>query len=48
MLAIVELDDSILNQMREKAQPVYDMVRETIGNELVDEYLAAIETASIR
>ena len=31
--------------MKEKAAPVYDMVREAVGNDLVDEYLAAIEAA---
>jgi len=31
--------------MREKAQPVYDMIREDVGADLVDDYLAAIDAA---
>lgn len=43
---IVELNQTVLNQIIEKAQPVYDMIRETVGDDLVDEYLAAIRAAS--
>lgn len=45
-VTVIELDDSTINQMKEKAAPVYDMVREAVGTELVDEYLAAIDAAS--
>ncbi|WP_434309722.1 TRAP transporter substrate-binding protein [Hominifimenecus sp. rT4P-3] len=45
-VAVIELDDATLAAMKEKAQPVYDMVREAVGSELVDEYLAAIEASS--
>jgi len=40
---IIELDESTLAAMVEKAAPVYDMIREAVGSELVDEYLATIE-----
>lgn len=45
-VTVVELNDETLAQMREKAQPVYDMVRNAVGDELVDEYLAAIEAVT--
>lgn len=44
-VTVIDLDDATIAQMKEKAAPVYDMVREAVGNDLVDEYLAAIETA---
>lgn len=44
-VTVIELDDATLDQMREKAQVVYDMIREEVGDELVDEYLAAIDAA---
>ena len=40
---IITLDDSVLAEFREKAQPVYDMVRENLGDELVDQLLDAID-----
>lgn len=45
-VTVVELDDATLSQMREKAAPVYDMVRQAVGDTLVDDYLAAIDAAS--
>lgn len=42
---IIELDDATFAAMIEKAKPVYDMIRESVGSELVDEYLAAIQAA---
>lgn len=44
-VTVIDLDDATIAQMKEKAAPVYDMVREAVGNDLVDEYLAAIEAA---
>ena len=45
-MEIVELDRTLLKQMSERAQPVYDMIRETVGADLMDEYLNAVENAS--
>lgn len=45
-VTIIDLDDSTLDQMRETAQPVYDMIREDVGADLVDAYLAAIEASN--
>lgn len=45
-VTLIELDDATIAQMKEKAQPVYDMVREAVGDTLVDDYLAAIDAAS--
>ena len=44
-VTVIQLDDDTLAAMREKAEPVYEMVREQVGSELVDEYLATIEEA---
>ena len=44
-VTVIELDDATIAQMREAAAPVYDMVREAVGSELVDEYLSAIAAA---
>ena len=41
---IITLDDSVLAELRDKAQVVYDMVREDLGNEIVDKLLAAVDT----
>lgn len=38
---IITLDDAVLTEMQEKAQPVYDKVRADLGDELVDTFLAA-------
>lgn len=43
---IITLSEEDLSQMQEKASVVYDMVRENLGDELVDEVLAAVEAAS--
>ena len=40
---IITLDDAVLVEFREKAQPVYDMVRKDLGDELVDQLLDAID-----
>ena len=45
-MEIVELDRTLLKQMSERDQPVYDMIRETVGADLMDEYLNAVENAS--
>ena len=45
-VTIIDLDDSTLDQMREKAQPVYDMIREDVGADLVDAYLAEIDSSN--
>ena len=45
-VTIIELDDATIAAMVEKAQPVYDSIREAVGTELVDEYMAAIDAAS--
>jgi len=42
---IIELDESTYEEIVEKVQPVYDMIREAVGSELVDEYLKEIEAA---
>ena len=44
-VTIIDLDDTTLSQMREKAQSVYDMIRDDVGADLVDDYLAAIDAA---
>jgi len=35
-LEVIDLDESVLNEMKEKAQPVYDMVNKDIGPEWID------------
>ena len=42
---IITLDEATLAEMREKAAGVYDMVRADLGDELVDQLLAAVEAA---
>lgn len=42
---INELDQSVLDEMQEKSQPVYDEIRVNVGDELVDGLLDAIENA---
>ena len=42
---IVTLDDSALAELKEKAVVVSDMVRENVGDELVDQLMSAIEAA---
>ena len=42
---IITLDEATLAEMREKAAGVYDMVRADLGDELVDQLLAAVEVA---
>ena len=45
MRAVRSLDEATLAEMREKAAGVYDMVRADLGDELVDQLLAAVEAA---
>lgn len=40
---IITLDASVLQEFRDKASVVYDMVRSDLGDDLVDQLLAAIE-----
>lgn len=42
---IVTLDPSVISEMRKKSQVVYDMVRQDLGNEIVDQLLTAIQQA---
>ena len=42
---IITLDEATLAEMREKAAGVYDMVRADLGDELVDQLLAAVDAA---
>lgn len=42
---IITLDETVLTEMQEKAQPVYDKVRENLGDDLVDTFLSAVDAA---
>ncbi|WP_066459411.1 MULTISPECIES: TRAP transporter substrate-binding protein [Anaerotruncus] len=42
-VTIIPMEPEVLAQMQEMASPVYDMVRKDIGDEIVDEFLAAID-----
>ena len=42
---IITLDEETLGELRDKASVVYDMVREDLGDELVNQMLAAVEAA---
>ncbi len=42
---IIDLGPELLQKMQEKAEPVYKMVRESVGNELVDSILAESKKA---
>ena len=42
---IITLDEETLGQLRDRAGVVYDMVREDLGDELVDQMLAAVDAA---
>lgn len=42
---IINLDDSVLQEMQEKAQPVYDKVRQDLGDDLVDTFVNAANAA---
>ena len=42
---IITLDDSVLAELREKAEPVYEMVREDLGDEIVNQLFDAINAA---
>ncbi len=43
---IITLSPEVLKEFQQKASVVYDMVRENIGNEIVDNILARVEEAS--
>ena len=45
-LEIITLEPSMIQEMADAASNVYDLVREQIGDELVDELLAQVETTS--
>ena len=45
-LEIIEVSDELHDQMVEAAQPVYEMIRNDIGDELVDALLEGMEAAS--
>ncbi len=40
---IIVLDDAVLGELKDKAVVVYDMVRENLGDELVDQLMSAID-----
>ncbi len=42
---IITLDDAVLSEIRERAEVVYDMVREDLGDDIVDELFAAVAAA---
>ena len=42
---IITLDEETLGELRDKASVVYDMVRADLGDELVNQMLAAVEAA---
>lgn len=44
-MEVVELDDQVKQQFRDKTQVVYDTYREKLGGELVDELMAAVAEA---
>ncbi len=43
---IITLDDSVLAELREKAEPVYEMVREDLGDEIVTSSLMRLTQQS--
>ncbi len=43
---IIELDDEVKADLKEKASVVYDMVRKNLGDELVDEAFAAVDAVT--
>lgn len=40
---IITLDDDVKSELKEKSEVVYDMIRENLGDELVDEAFEAVE-----
>lgn len=42
---IITLDDEFTAELKERASVVYDMVRENLGDELVDKALDAVQKA---
>lgn len=45
-LEIITLDPAMIQEMADASANVYDLVREQIGTELVDDLLAQVEAAS--
>ena len=43
---VIDLPEETHQQMREAAKPAYDMIREAIGDDIVDKLLTAIDEAS--
>ena len=43
---IIELDDEVKTELKEKASVVYDMVRKNLGDKLVDEAFAAVDAVT--
>lgn len=43
---IITLDDGVMEELKEKATVVYDMVRENLGDELVDQAFEAVEAVT--
>jgi tripartite ATP-independent transporter DctP family solute receptor len=44
-MKVIDLSPETLNKMREMASSVYDTVRKTIGDDVMDAFLAALKTA---
>ena len=44
-VTVVELSEELHDQMRQAGEPVYQAIREQVGDELMDSYLNAIEAA---
>ena len=42
-MTVIYLDDSVSAEMKELAQPVVDIIAANVGQELVDEFLAAVD-----
>lgn len=45
-MTVIELDDETKDQLKELAQPVVDTIAQDVGQDLVDELLAAVEAES--
>ena len=47
-MKIVELSDQEKQAFRDETQPVYDMYREQLGEEVIDDLLKAVEEAEAK
>ena len=45
-MEFIDLDDATLAELKDRAQPVYDSIREQVGDETMDSFLAAIESVT--